>query len=42
MNVGLSLMNNSTADKFPKTVFITKKKNTPTLKVKKEENKGEK
>ena len=34
MNIGLSLMNNSTADKFPKIMFITKKKNAPTLRVK--------
>lgn len=31
MNIGLSLINNSTADRFPNIMFITRKKNTPTL-----------
>lgn len=35
----LSLMNNSTADRFPNIWFITKKKNTPTLQKKKKKNK---
>ena len=38
MKMGLSLMNNSTADRFPNIWFITKKKNTPTLQ-KKNKNK---
>lgn len=34
MNIGLSLMNSSTADRFPNIIFITKKKNIPTLREK--------
>lgn len=42
MNIGLSLINSSTADRFPNIMFITRKKKTPTLQKKNNNNKNSK